>query len=162
MQRVRVAVSIGATADWPTQREACRVAEAGGFDAFARPDHLLAEGALAPAGAPLLECFTSTAALVPTTSRLRFVQTVACNSFRNPALLAKMVASLDVISGGRIELGLGAGWLAQEYEAYGFEFPPAAVRLEQLREALQLIKLLWSGDPVDYQGRHYRLRGAVC
>jgi probable F420-dependent oxidoreductase len=160
--RIRVAASIAATSDYPTQREACRLAEAGGIDAFARPDHLLAEGALAPPGAPILECFTSIAALVPTTTRLRFVQTVACNSFRNPALLAKMVASLDVVSGGRVELGLGAGWLREEYEAYGFEFPPIGVRLAQLQEALQIVKRLWTGEPVDYEGRYYRLRGAVC
>jgi probable F420-dependent oxidoreductase len=117
---------------------------------------------MAPAGAPLLECFTTIAALVPTTRRLRFLETVACNSFRNPALLAKMVASLDVVSDGRMELGLGAGWLRREYEAYGYDFPPPAVRLAQLREALQVVKLLWAGGPVDYEGHHYRLRGAVC
>src|SRR5512134_1239024 len=161
MARVRFAAAVAATADYPTQREACRIAEAGGFDAYARADHLLAEGALAPAGAPLLECFTTIAALVPTTTRLRFLQTVTCNSFRNPALLAKMVATLDVISGGRMELGLGAGWLRQEYDAYGFDFPSTAIRLEQLREALQVVKLLWTGGPVDFEGRHYRLRGAV-
>ena len=162
MAAVRFAAAVPATSDYPTLREACRLAEAGGFDACARPDHLLAEGALAPAGAPFLECFTTIAALVPTTSRLRFLQTVACNSFRSPALLANMVATLDVVSGGRMELGLGAGWLAREYEAYGYDFPPMAVRLAQLREALQVVKLLWSGAAVDYAGTHYRLRGAVC
>jgi alkanesulfonate monooxygenase SsuD/methylene tetrahydromethanopterin reductase-like flavin-dependent oxidoreductase (luciferase family) len=82
---------------------------------------------------------------------VRFLQTVACNSFRNPALLAKIVASLDVISDGRVELGLGAGWLAREYEAYGYDFPPMPVRLAQLGEALRLVKLL--------DGRSRRLRG---
>jgi probable F420-dependent oxidoreductase len=162
MPQLRVAVAIPATSDFATLREACAVAEAGGFDAYTRPDHLLAEGVLGSSGAPLLECFTTIAALIPSTTRLRFVQTVTCNSFRNPALLAKMVASLDVISGGRMELGLGAGWLRQEYEAYGYDFPPPAVRLAQLREALQVVKLLWAGGPVDYAGEHYTLRAAVC
>jgi probable F420-dependent oxidoreductase len=162
MLPVRFAAAVPATSDYPALREACRLAEAGGFDSCARPDHLLAEGALGAPGAPLLECFTTIGALVPTTSRLRFLQTVACNSFRNPALLAKMVASLDVISGGRMELGIGAGWLRKEYDAYGYEFPPMAARLQQLREALAVVKLLWSGEPVDYDGAHYRLRGAVC
>ena len=162
MPVVRFVAAVPATSDWPTLRAACRSAEAHGFDAFARPDHLLAEGALAPPGTPLLECFTTIAGLVAETSRLRFVQTVACNSFRHPGLLAKMVATLDVMSGGRVELGLGAGWLAQEYEAFGFDFPPAPVRLAQLREALQVVKTLWTGNPVDYDGAHYRLRGAVC
>ncbi len=143
-------------------REACLAAEAGGFDAFARPDHLLAEGVLGAPGAPLLECFTTLAALVPATTRLRFLQTVTCSSFRNPALLAKMLATLDVISGGRMELGIGAGWLRAEYEAYGYDFPPMSARLAQLHEALQVVKLLWSGERVDYHGRHYRLCGAVC
>ena len=162
MPRVRFAAAIPATSDWATTRAACRAAEAGGFDAWARPDHLIAEGTLGAPGAPLLECFTTIAALVPTTSRLRFLQTVACNSFRNPGLLAKIVTSLDVISDGRIELGIGAGWLAREYEAYGYDFPPMSVRLAQLAEALRVVKLLWTGEPVDYDGAHYRLRGAVC
>jgi probable F420-dependent oxidoreductase len=160
---VRVAAGIPATSTYPVLRNACAIAEAAGFDAFARPDHLLAEGVqLGVPGAPLLECFTSIAALASTTTRLRFLTTVACNSFRSPALLAKMVASLDAVSGGRMELGLGAGWLRQEYEAYGYDFPPMSVRLAQLREALQVVKLLWTGGPVDFDGRHYRLRGAVC
>ncbi len=159
---LRLAAAVPATSDFATLREACRLAEAGGFDAYTRPDHLLAEGVLATPGAPLLECFTTIGALIPSTSRLRFVQTVACNSFRHPALLAKMVASLDVISGGRMELGLGAGWLRQEYDAYGYVFPPPEVRLAQLREALQVVKLLWTGGSVDYEGEHYTLRGAVC
>jgi probable F420-dependent oxidoreductase len=162
MSECRFALAVAATADFATVREACRLAEAGGFEAYARPDHLLAEGTLATSGAPLLECFTTTAALVPATRRLRFLQVVACNSFRSPALLAKMVATLDVISQGRMELGLGAGWFRREYEAYGYDFPPARVRLAQLREALQVVKLLWTGGPVDYAGSHYRLRGAVC
>jgi probable F420-dependent oxidoreductase len=159
---LRVAAAVPATTDFATLGEACRLAETGGFDAYTRPDHLLSEGVLGPAGAPLLECFTTIGSLIPRTTRLRFVQTVACNSFRNPALLAKMVASLDVISGGRMELGLGAGWLRQEYDAYGYPFPSPAVRLAQLREALQVVKLLWTGGPVDYEGEHYTLRRAVC
>lgn len=162
MPPVRFAAAVPATSDYLTLREACRLAEAGGFDAYARPDHLLAEGVLAPPDAPLLECFTTLGALIPATSRLRFLQTVTCNSFRNPALLAKMVATLDVISGGRLELGIGAGWLEREYAAYVYGFPPAPVRLAQLREALAVVKLLWTGGPVDFSGVHYRLRGAVC
>jgi alkanesulfonate monooxygenase SsuD/methylene tetrahydromethanopterin reductase-like flavin-dependent oxidoreductase (luciferase family) len=72
-----------------------------------------------------------------------------------------MVATLDLISGGRMELGIGAGWLRSEYEAYGYDFPSAAIRLAQLREALDVVRLLWSGERVDYEGTHYQLRGAV-
>lgn len=160
---IRFVAGVAATNDFPTVREACRLAEAGGFDGFNRPDHLLAEGTLGgTAQAPLLECFTTLAALAATTTRLRFVSTVACNSFRHPGLLAKMIATLDVISGGRMELGLGAGWLRAEYDAFGYPFPPMAERLAQLREALQVVKRLWTGEPVDFDGAHYRLRGAVC
>src|SRR5262249_11321173 len=159
---VRFGAAIPATSDRATRSGASRAAEDAGFHAYARPDHLLAEGTLAPPGSPLLECFTTIAALVSTTTRLRFLQTVACNSFRHPGLLAKMVATLDVISNGRMELGIGAGWLREEYDAYGYDFPPAAVRLAQLKEALEVVKLLWSGEPVDYAGTHYRLRGAVA
>lgn len=162
MAPLRFAAAIAATSTHAAQVEGCRRAEAGGFDTWTRPDHLSAEGVLAPADAPLLECFTSIAALVPTTRRLRFLQTVTCNSFRHPALLAKMVATLDVISDGRMELGIGAGWLRSEYESYGYEFPPAATRLAQLREALAVVRLLWSGERVDYEGSHYRLRGALA
>jgi probable F420-dependent oxidoreductase len=162
VRHVRFAAAVAATSNFATTLEACRAAEAGGFDAYTRPDHLLAEGVLGPPGAPLLECFTTIAALVPQTRTLRFLQTVTCNSFRSPALLAKIVATLDVISGGRIELGIGAGWLAREYEAFGFEFPPMAVRLAQLGEALRVLKLLWTGEPADFTGTHYRLRSAVC
>jgi probable F420-dependent oxidoreductase len=159
---VRFAAGIAGSSDWPTIRAACLAAEAGGFDGFTRPDHLLAEGVLGPPGAPVLECFTTLAALVPLTSRLRFVQTVTCSSFRSPALLAKMLATLDVVSGGRVDLGIGAGWLRAEYDAYGYPFPPASVRLAQLREAIQVVKRLWTGEPVDFDGRHFRLRGAIC
>jgi probable F420-dependent oxidoreductase len=162
MPSVLFAAGIGGSCDFETLRRACTAAEEGGFDAFTRPDHLLGEGVLGAPGTPLLECFTTIAALVPGTRRLRFLETVACNSFRHPGLLAKMVATLDVVSGGRMELGLGAGWLAREYEAFGLDFPPAAVRLAQLREALAVVKLLWTGEPVDFAGEHYRLRAAVC
>lgn len=161
MGLLRFAAGIAATSTHAAHGEACRAAERGGFDAYARPDHLLAEGVLGAPGAPLLECFTATAALVPTTRRLRFLRTVTCNSFRHPGLLAKMIATLDVISDGRMELGIGAGWLRTEYEAYGYDFPPAAIRLAQLREALDVVRLLWSGGSVDYDGTYYRLRGAV-
>jgi len=87
---------------------------------------------------------------------------VLCNSFRAPALLAKMAATLDVISGGRLELALGAGWHEPEFRAAGFEFPRPGVRIEQLGEAVRLIKHLWTGEPVDFDGRHYRIAGGRC
>jgi probable F420-dependent oxidoreductase len=162
MPAVRFAAGITATSDFPTVVAACDAAERGGFDAFTRPDHLLAEGTLGAPSGPLLECFTTLAALAARTTRIRFVPVVACNSFRNPALLARMVASIDVVSGGRMELGIGAGWHRGEYDAFGIPFPPMPERLAQLREAIGIVKRLWGGAPVDHDGPHYRLRGARC
>jgi len=87
---------------------------------------------------------------------------VLCNSFRNPAHLAKMAATAQAISGGRVVLGLGAGWNAEEYHAYGWPFPSARVRIAQLAEAIQLIRALWSTAPTTYQGQHYQVTNAYC
>ncbi len=87
---------------------------------------------------------------------------VLCNSFRNPAHLAKMVATAQALSGGRVILGLGAGWNQEEYLAYGWPFPPARVRIAQLAEAIELIRLMWTEAPASYEGHHYRLTNAYC
>jgi probable F420-dependent oxidoreductase len=162
MAALRFAAGVTATSDFPTIAAACAAAEDGGFDTFTRPDHLLAEGTLGAPSGTLHECFTTLAALASRTTRIRFVPVVACNSFRHPPLLARMVASLDVLSGGRMELGIGAGWHRREYEAYGYAFPPMPERLARLREAIAVMKRLWTGEPVDHDGPHYRLRAARC
>jgi alkanesulfonate monooxygenase SsuD/methylene tetrahydromethanopterin reductase-like flavin-dependent oxidoreductase (luciferase family) len=87
---------------------------------------------------------------------------VLCNSFRNPAHLAKMAATLQALSGGRLVLGIGAGWNEEEYRAYGWPFPPARVRIEQLAEAIELIRAMWTQAPARYHGTHYRIDGAYC
>jgi alkanesulfonate monooxygenase SsuD/methylene tetrahydromethanopterin reductase-like flavin-dependent oxidoreductase (luciferase family) len=87
---------------------------------------------------------------------------VLCNSFRNPAHLAKMVATAQAISGGRVLLGIGAGWNEEEYRAYGWPFPPTRVRIAQLAEAIELIRRMWTESPASYEGEHYRVRGAYC
>jgi alkanesulfonate monooxygenase SsuD/methylene tetrahydromethanopterin reductase-like flavin-dependent oxidoreductase (luciferase family) len=87
---------------------------------------------------------------------------VLCNSFRSPALLAKMAATAQAISGGRFVLGVGAGWQAEEYRAYGWPFPSARTRIAQLAEAITLIRALWTEAPAQYQGGHYQLAGAYC
>ena len=87
---------------------------------------------------------------------------VLCNSFRNPAHLAKMAASLQAFSGGRVVMGIGAGWNEEEYLAYGWPFPSARVRIAQLAEAIELMRTLWSESPANYAGEHYTLRGAYC
>jgi alkanesulfonate monooxygenase SsuD/methylene tetrahydromethanopterin reductase-like flavin-dependent oxidoreductase (luciferase family) len=110
----------------------------------------------------LLEGFTAltyTAALHP---RLKFGHLVLCQSFRNPTLLAKMGATLQLLSGGRFILGLGAGWNEEEYRAYGYEFPPGLTRVEQLEESLQIIRALWTHETTTFEGKHYRVREARC
>jgi alkanesulfonate monooxygenase SsuD/methylene tetrahydromethanopterin reductase-like flavin-dependent oxidoreductase (luciferase family) len=87
---------------------------------------------------------------------------VLCNSFRNPAHLAKMAATAQALSAGRVVLGIGAGWHAEEYQAYGWPFPTARERIAQLAEAIELIRAMWSGSPASYQGRYYQVTDAYC
>ena len=87
---------------------------------------------------------------------------VLCNSFRNPAHLAKMAATMQALSGGRLVLGIGAGWNAEEYAAYGWPFPSARTRIAQLEEAIQVIRAMWTTAPANFQGQHYQLVNAYC
>lgn len=87
---------------------------------------------------------------------------VLCNSFRNPAHLAKMTATCQSLSGGRVVLGIGAGWNEEEYDAYGWPFPKARVRIEQLAESIEICRAMWTDTPVHYHGKHYTVEGAYC
>lgn len=110
----------------------------------------------------VLEGFTTLAYLAALHPRLAFGHAVLCQSFRNPALLAKMGATLQFMSGGRFILGLGAGWHEEEYTAYGYDFPPASTRIAQLDEAIQIIKALWTEEQATFEGTHYRVLQAHC
>ncbi|EFH81589.1 LLM class F420-dependent oxidoreductase [Ktedonobacter racemifer] len=107
------------------------------------------------------ECWTSMAALARDTKRVRLGQIVTCNSYRNPALLAKMASTVDVMSHGRLVLGIGAGWYEHEYNAYGYPYPSAPDRLRMLREALQIIHAMWSQEEAHFEGKYYQVRGAI-
>jgi probable F420-dependent oxidoreductase len=122
------------------------------------------DGGDGPKGAsiPLLECWTALSALSRETDRLRLGTSVLCNSYRNPAVLAKMAATLDVISDGRLDLGLGAGWFKAEFEAYGFPFPGAGARIEQLEESLEIIRRMWTDSNPAFKGKHFAIDGAIC
>lgn len=111
---------------------------------------------------PVLECWTTLTALSQLTTRIRLGTMVLCASFRNPALLAKMAATLDVISSGRLELGIGAGIQKEEHMAYGFSFPEARSRIERLEEAVAILKKLWTEEKVSFKGKHYEINDAVC
>ena len=92
--------------------------------------------------------------------RFRYGNMVLGQSYRNPALLAKMAQTLQFVSGGRCILGIGAGWLGEEYQAFGYEYPPAGVRVDQLAEAIQVIRAVWVQS--EFGGRHYRTKGELC
>ena len=111
---------------------------------------------------PILECWTTLSALSSLTNRIRLGTMVSCNAHRNPALLAKVAATLDVLSNGRLEFGIGAGTQETEHKAYGFGFPPLSVRVERLSEALEVIIRLWTQEKANFQGKHYMIENAVC
>ena len=115
-----------------------------------------------PASMALLEGWTALAALARDTSRLRLGTSVLCNSYRHPSVLAKMAATLDVISEGRLDLGIGAGWFKREFDAYGIPFPPAGERVSALGEALDVLKAVWTQPNPVYSGTFYTLDGAIC
>jgi F420-dependent oxidoreductase-like protein len=143
--------------DYATLRERASVAESLGFAGLWTVDHMWARGA---PNLPFLDGWTLVAALAEGTSRLRLGVLVTCNSYRNPGILAKSVATADHISSGRIELGLGAGWMEEEYAAYGFPFPKIRTRLFQLEESLEIITRLFSRERTSYHGEHYRFEEA--
>ncbi len=94
--------------------------------------------------------------------RFRYGHLVLSQSFRNPALLAKMAATLQALTGGRFILGIGAGWHEEEYRAYGYDYPSGGVRVEQLAEAIEVMRAMWTQSPASYEGRHYRVQDAYC
>jgi len=114
-------------------------------------------------GIPDADCLESTAlmsGIAARTEKLRIGTLVLCNSFRNPALLAKSLTTIDHVSNGRLEIGLGAGWMDEEYRGYGYEFPTMGTRLRQLEEGLQVMKLLFSEKKASFKGRYYSLDDA--
>lgn len=127
------------------------------FDSAWFTDHLHYED-----GKPQLEGWTTPTYFAGLYPRLKFGHTVLSQSFRNPALLAKMGATLQYLSQGRFILGIGTGWKESEYEAYGYDFPSPRVRVEQLEETLQIIEALWQQKRVTFRGKHYRVVNAFC
>jgi alkanesulfonate monooxygenase SsuD/methylene tetrahydromethanopterin reductase-like flavin-dependent oxidoreductase (luciferase family) len=145
--------------DFATIEARARAAEEVGFHSVWFVDHVAPHGGR---NLEILEAWTVATAIAMRTERLHVGHLVLCSEFRHPALLAKMAASLDVISGGRFELGLGWGSSPKELADYGFTDATPAVRAARLAETLQMLALLWTGEPVDFDGTYWTLREAVC
>lgn len=143
--------------DWGTTKEGILKAEELGFDAVWAPDHLMLGRNHAE-----YECWTLLSAIAGFTSEVNLGSLVLSNDYRNPALVAKMAATLDVISGGRLEVGLGAGWHEPEYNAYGWEYRDGFERLMRLDESIRLMKTMWSEDEPTFEGERYQIDGAYC
>jgi len=145
--------------DFNTVKNVTQECERLGFDSVWLFDHLMAFGSPED---NVLECWTTLSALSAATRRIRLGTLVLCNSFRHPSVLAKMAATLDYISDGRLDFGIGAGWFRPEYEAYGIPFPKASLRISQLAESLEIIKRMWTAEKATYQGKYYGVKDAVC
>jgi F420-dependent oxidoreductase-like protein len=111
---------------------------------------------------PRLEAWTTTAYLAHAFPNLYFGNMVLGQSYRNPALLAKMAATLQALTNGRVILAMGAGWMESEYHAYGYDFPQAAVRIAQLEEAVQIVRQMWTEKRATFEGQYYRIKDALC
>ena len=134
-----------------------RAADDGGFDIVAVMDHLFQIGMVGPPEHDMLEAYTTLSFLAGHTSRARLLALVSGVSLRHPGMLMKQVSTLDVLSGGRAMLGIGAGWFEQEAVSLGIPFAPVAVRFEQLEEQLQIAHRMFSGSEEPFEGKHYRL-----
>src|SRR3989442_622277 len=144
---------------YETMTRVAQEAETLGYDSIWLFDHF--HTVPVPTQEVTFECWTSTAALARDTRRVRIGQMVTCNGYRNPALLAKMASTVDVLSHGRLNFGIGAGWYEHEYRAYGYDFPEAPERLRHLREAVQVILAMWTQQEAVFEGKYYQVRGAI-
>lgn len=144
---------------YETMTSVAQTADESGFESAWLVDHF--HTIPQPSQEVTFEAWTTTAALMRDTKRIRIGQMVTCNSYRNPALLAKMASTVDVLSHGRLNFGIGAGWYEHEYRAYGYEYPDAPTRLRHLREAVQVILAMWTQEEAVFEGKYYQVRGAI-
>ncbi|MDX1524379.1 MAG: LLM class F420-dependent oxidoreductase, partial [Anaerolineae bacterium] len=152
----------GEYAIWEETKKTALWAEASGFDSFWLMDHFIQLPGLGPADEPFLEGWSTVAALAAVTSTIRLGTLVTGAPYRNPALLAKMAATIDIISQGRLFFGFGAGWFDTEFKQYGFEFvEPPYKRIQAMREALLIIKKMWTEERASFEGDYYTIREAI-
>ena len=146
--------------DYPNVKRIASECEKLEFDSIWLYDHFYPLSP--PFNKSVLESWTTLTALALETKAIRLGVLVTCNLFRHPSVLAKMSATVDVISGGRLQFGIGAGWYEEECLAYGIQFPKASVRIRRLRESVQIVKKMWTEEKSDFEGRYYRIKDAIC
>jgi F420-dependent oxidoreductase-like protein len=145
---------------WQTMSSIARTIETAGYESLWVYDHF--HTVPEPTQEVTYEAWSLMAALAVATDTVRLGQMCTCNGYRQPSYLAKVAAGIDVISGGRLEMGIGAGWYEHEYDGYGYPFPKPSVRIGELRESVEIMRRMWTEDTVDFEGEHYTLKGAIC
>ncbi len=153
-------VGIDREQHWPTMVRVAQAVETAGYTSGWVYDHF--HPVPEPTQEPVYEAWTLMASLAVATDTLRLGQMCTCTAYRPPPYLAKVAASIDVISGGRIEMGIGAGWYEHEFKGYGYEFPKPSVRIGMLGEGVEIMRRMWTEDEVDFDGKYYTLQGARC
>ena len=153
-------VGVDPAQQWGTVRRLAELADAGPWESVWVYDHF--HTVPEPTEEATHEAWTLMAALAVATRRVRLGQMCTCMGYRNPAYLAKVAATVDVVSGGRVEMGIGAGWSEHEWRAYGYGFPGAGDRLAMLSEGVQVMRQMWEQGTSTFTGDHYRTDGAIC
>jgi len=149
----------GAARQWATLRSAAKRLEGLGYDSLWLYDHF--HTTPRPEIAPTFECWTTMAALAEATSKVRLGQLVTCSAYRNPSHLAKISACVDVISGGRIDVGIGAGWKQDEFDAYDYEFGTVRSRLDRMADTARILKAMWTAERATVSGKYFSVREAI-
>ncbi|HEU4320503.1 MAG TPA: LLM class F420-dependent oxidoreductase [Acidimicrobiia bacterium] len=144
---------------WQRTVDLATLAEEAGYDSLWVYDHFHSHPVVKQE--TVFEAWTLMASLAVATSRVRLGQMCTCALYRPPSYLAKVASSIDVISGGRLDVGIGAGWSQGEFEAYGYEFPSDGTRIDMLEETVQILKAMWTEDEATFVGDHYRVEGAI-
>ncbi len=152
-------VGVPVARQWDRIADTARTIEEAGYDSVWVYDHFHTHPV--PSQESVFEAWSLMAALAVTTSRVRLGQMCTCIPYRPPSLLAKIAASVDAMSGGRLDVGIGAGWSTHEFRGYGYPFPPDGERLDMLEEAAQVLIAMWTQEEAHFVGEHYILGGAI-